>query len=47
MLKKFQIFHEKQSPETVIKNIAQDAVFQGKNLWIQLRSSSAQCSFHR
>jgi uncharacterized hydrophobic protein (TIGR00271 family) len=34
MLKKFQIFHEKQSPETVIKNIAQDAVFQGKNLWI-------------
>jgi uncharacterized hydrophobic protein (TIGR00271 family) len=34
MLKRFQISHEKESPETVINNIAQDAVFQGKNLWI-------------
>ena len=34
MLKKFQIFPEKESPETVINKIAQDAVFQGKNLWI-------------
>ncbi len=34
ILKKFQIFHERESPESVIRNIAQDAVFQGTNLWI-------------
>ncbi len=34
ILKKFQIFHDKETPETVINNITQEAIFQGTNLWV-------------
>ncbi len=33
LVKKFHIFDDKESPETVIDSISKDAVFQGTNLW--------------